>query len=70
GQKHYPIPYPIVKMAAYLGVSVLLVWWLPEAYRYWDLDFWPRQIISAATVFGFGAWIYFFEFRALRKQTN
>ncbi len=63
GQKHFPIPYPILKMFLYLSVCVGLVWILPLVYSYFNIGFYPEHIISLIIILCFCGIVYFKEIK-------
>ena len=67
GQIHFPIPYPIFKMTAYLGFCILMVWLLPFLYASSELGIWIQHIISVLLVICFCGFVYLKEMKAGRN---
>ena len=63
GQKHFPIPYPILKMFLYLFTCIGLVWLLPLVYLYFNIGFIPEHIISLLVILLFCGMVYFKEIK-------
>ena len=61
GQKHFPIPYPVFKMTAYLGFCILMVWLLPMLYTNYGFGFWAQHIMSFLIVVFFCVFVYINE---------
>lgn len=66
GQQYYPIPYPIFKMAAYLGFCIMMVWLLPMLFGYMEFGFWLKHLISLVILLAFCVFIYLNEIRKFR----
>jgi peptidoglycan biosynthesis protein MviN/MurJ (putative lipid II flippase) len=66
GQKYFPIPYPVLKMCGYLGLSVSLVFTLPLFYAYFNLRHLISDFISAVIVILFCLLIYVTEGKKLK----
>ena len=59
GQKKFPIPYEIQKMALWLGIAVLLVWCLPQLYAYFGISDWATRFTSMMIIatYAFAAYV-------------
>lgn len=63
GQRNYPIPYPILKMTAYLVVCVAISLGAPLLYEMLHLGFWIKPLCSVMILIIFSSWVYFFEWK-------
>lgn len=63
GQKHFPIPYPVLKMAAYLTYCILIVNIMPILFNHFTIGFWMQHAISFAIIFSFCGFIFLNEIR-------
>ncbi len=68
GQKNFPIPYPLFKIAAYLVFCILVVWLLPIVYANFGFGYWTQHIISFLIVLLFCVFIYFNEIKGSFKR--
>lgn len=67
GQKNYPVPYDTLKMAAYLGSCILLVWIMPFLYSHFLLADWLQRMISLILILLFAAIAYHSEWKKYRQ---
>ncbi|GAB2771706.1 O-antigen/teichoic acid export membrane protein [Hymenobacter luteus] len=63
GERHFPVPYPVARLLAWLALAVGVValsWWLPVA------EGWPRYGLQALLTLGFVGLVGVVEGRRLR----
>ncbi|MBK8956768.1 MAG: polysaccharide biosynthesis C-terminal domain-containing protein [Saprospiraceae bacterium] len=60
GQKKFPIPYEMMKMALWLGLAVLLIWCQPLVYTHLGIKDWLARFTSLAiiVVYAFAAYVF------------